>query len=220
MNDLMTKHSQGPGGSRSEPEGASPVPSRVPTVPIDPMFLDRWSPRAFAPEPVSKEALASLFEAARWAPSCYNEQPWLFLYASKEEDLDVFRSLLTPKNRVWAEGAPVLAIVLARRAFEKNGKPNRWAAFDAGAAWMSLALQARRLGLYTHAMAGFDEERAYEALGAPKERYEAMAAIAIGRRGDPPQLPEDLARRETPSLRKPLAEVAIEGRYPAPAPGA
>ncbi len=188
---------------------------RTPEVEVNGMFLDRWSPRAFLADPLSQEQLKSLFEAARWAPSCYNEQPWLFLYAVTSEDRERFASVLVEKNQLWASKAPLLMFVLARRDFSKTGKPNRHAVFDAGSAWMSLALQARKLGLYAHAMAGFHQEKAYEVLGVPKEAYHVMAAIAVGRRGDPSQLPEDLAEREFPSPRRPLAEVAFEGYFPA-----
>jgi nitroreductase len=187
---------------------------RVPEVEVDAMFLDRWSPRAFSSEPVGEQELAALFEAARWAPSCYNEQPWLFLYGRGGDDLERFRSLLVEGNRTWAESAPVLGVVFAKRHFDRNGKPNRHFAFDTGAAWMSLALQARKLGLYTHAMGGFDEDRSYEVLGVPKQKYEAMVAIAIGRRADAARLPDQLARMENPSDRKPLTEIAVEGRFP------
>jgi nitroreductase len=193
------------------PESKKP---RVPEARVDPLFIDRWSPRAFSSEPVPPETLASLFEAARWAPSCYGEQPWLFLYATQPPDLERFRSLLVDGNRVWADRAPVLAFVFARRLFARNNKPNRWCQFDAGAAWMSLALQARMLGLYTHGMGGFHEERVYEALNVPREKYEAMAGIAIGRIGDPSILPADLAGIEKPNSRKPLAQVAVEGKLP------
>jgi len=180
---------------------------------VDPMFPERWSPRAFSPDPIPDETLRSLFEAARWAPSCFNEQPWLFLYAAKPADLEAFRQILTERNRLWASKAPVLAFVFARRSFAKNGKPNRWASFDTGAAWMSLALEARRLGLDTHGMGGYDEEKAYELTGVPKSEYEVIAAIAIGRRGDPSTLPPDMAEQEKPNQRKPLASVAIEGAF-------
>jgi nitroreductase len=180
---------------------------------VDNQFPERWSPRAFSTETISDEMLVSLFEAARWAPSCANEQPWLFLYAVSEEDRNVFLNLLAPGNRRWAGQAPVLLFLLARRTFAKGGEPNRHHGFDAGAAWMSLALQARKMDLHTHAMAGFDEEKAYEVLGVPKEEYEIMAAIALGKVGERSDLPEDLARREFPSDRKPLHEVARRGPF-------
>lgn len=186
---------------------------RIPEAPVDPMFLERWSPRAFSPEPIPRETLRSLFEAARWAPSCYGEQPWLFLYADTPDDLALYRTLLVDGNRVWADRAPVLAFAFARLKFARNGKPNRWAQFDTGAAWMSLALQARRMGLYTHGMGGIHAEQIYDALGVPREDYEVMCGIAIGRVADPSILPADLAAIERPNSRKPLAEVAIPGRF-------
>lgn len=188
-----------------------PKNERQAGAPIDPEFLDRWSPRAFSSEPLTEAEVTSLFEAARWAPSSANEQPWLFVYATREEDLQRFRPLLVDANRVWADRAPLLAVVFARRTFRRNGAPNPWAAFDAGAAWMSLALQARKLGLYSHGMGGFHKDRAYEVLGVPQDEYEALAALAVGRYGDVGQLPEALREREKPSDRKPLEEVAHQG---------
>ncbi|MDD5708685.1 MAG: nitroreductase family protein, partial [Kiritimatiellae bacterium] len=124
------------------------------------MFVDRWSPRAYLPEPIPEHQIRMLFEAARWAPSCFNEQPWLFVYATSEADRSRFAAALVEKNRAWAGIAPLLIFVLARRNFRQSGKQNRHAAFDSGAAWMSLALQARKLGLYAHGMAGFDINKA------------------------------------------------------------
>ncbi len=181
--------------------------ARVAEAPVDPMFLDRWSPRAFADKPVSTSLLRSLFEAARWAPSSSNEQPWLYVFASTAADRDKFVEALVESNRRWARSAPVLIFLFARRN-GKSGKPNKWAGFDAGASWMSLAFEARKLGLYTHAMAGFEEKLAYERAAISAEDYEAMAAIAVGYAGDAETLPPDLKARESPSNRKPLAEVA------------
>ncbi|MCU0723732.1 MAG: nitroreductase family protein [Planctomycetes bacterium] len=141
-------------------EGPSP---RAPEASVDPMFPDRWSPRSFLPDPLPPEDLRSLLEAARWAPSCFNEQPWLFLWAATAEDRGRFAAALSERNRAWASRAPLLMFLAVRTAFARNGKPNRHAAFDGGAAWMSLALQARRLGYFAHAMAGFDAARAREA---------------------------------------------------------
>lgn len=186
---------------------------RTPEWDIDPMFVDRWSPRAYRPEAIPKHQIRSLFEAARWAPSCFNEQPWIFCYAASAEDRKRFAEALVEKNRQWAAAAPLLIFVAARRTFTRNGKPNRHAAFDAGAAWMSLALQARKFALHAHAMAGFDQERAHEILDLPKDRFEIMAAIAVGRRGDAAELPEDLARAERPSERREGDEIAFEGHY-------
>mgnify|MGYP001564525252 CR=1 FL=1 len=178
---------------------------------INEQFRDRWSPRAFSSQPLSESEISSLFEAARWAPSCYNEQPWFFVFASKEEELEKMRTVLLDGNRRWADRAPFLALLFAKKTFAQGGKKNKWAAFDCGAAWMSLALQARHLGLYAHAMAGFSAERAYEVLSVDKEKYRAMAAIAVGHYGDPTGLPEDLQGQEKPNERKALAEVAKAG---------
>lgn len=180
---------------------------RTTTLPVDPQFPERWSPRSFRPEPLGATEIETLFEAARWAPSAANEQPWLFVYASTESGLARLRPLIEPGNREWADRAPLLAVLFARR---RNGKgvENRWSAFDAGAAWMSLALQARKQGLFAHAMGGFLEEPSYAALGVDRSDWQALVAIAVGRQGERSQLSERLAAREAPNGRKPLAEIA------------
>jgi len=188
---------------------------RVPSTEVDAAFPDRWSPRSFSSEPLPEGTLATLLEAARWSPSCFNEQPWRFLWAEQPEDRARFVSLLSPKNRVWAERAPLMLFLVARRSFTESGAENRWACFDVGAAWMALALQARKLGLHAHAMAGFSRERAQAELGVPEGLYDVVAAIAVGRRADPLLLPEDQAARETPGPRRPAVELAFEGRWPA-----
>ncbi len=182
--------------------------NRQPLIEVDPMFPQRWSPRAFSPEPIPEEALQILFEAARWAPSCYNEQPWLFLYASKEKEKAQFLKILVDQNQTWAKNAPVLAFLFARRNFSRNNKANLWAAFDCGAAWMSLALQARTMGLYAHGMAGYHHDMAYDLLNMSKEEYEVICAIAIGSYGDIKDVPSSVAAMEKPNDRKPLEEVA------------
>ena len=186
---------------------------RTPAVPIDDMFLQRWSPRAFSAEALTAEEVASLFEAARWSPSCFNDQPWLFVYGTKTEDHARIACLLVDANRVWAEKAPLLGVVFARKTFGNNGKPNRWGPFDSGAAAFALNLEAHRRGLVTHFMGGFDEAASYTALGVPQDQYDAMAAFAVGHRGDPGTLSSELRDREAPSGRKDPAEVAVEGRY-------
>ncbi len=187
---------------------AKPPNPRAPDWDIDSMFTDRWSPRALAPEPLSDREVQTLFEAARWAPSCFNEQPWLFVYATAPEERRRLVACLAPKNQAWAGQAPLVMFLLARRTFQKGGKENRHAPYDAGAAWMALALQARKLGLYAHAMAGFNQEKAHDVLGASKEEYHVMAAVAVGRKTDDAGLPEDLRAMESPNSRKPHAEVA------------
>lgn len=189
-----------------------PLPNpRVPETDVDSQFTDRWSPRAFRSDPLSEEQLASLFEAARWAPSCFNEQPWLFLYATGPSDRERFLTALVEKNRLWACRAPLLMFVLARRNFAYNGQPNRHAPFDAGAAWVSLALQARKLGLYAHAMAGFSRGKAYQILNIDENEFDIMAAVAVGYRSEPDGLPEEMREGESPNARKPSAEVARQG---------
>jgi len=186
--------------------------ARAPEAGADRLFIDRWSPRAFRPDPLTQDEIASLFEAARWAPSSSNTQPWLFLYATDGPERDVFNSILNEGNRKWATSAPLLIYVIARRRRE-DGAPMRTAQFDTGAAWMSLALQARMLGLYAHAMGGIDLVVAYEKLRVPKDNYEVICAVAAGRRGDVIDLPEEQRDREFPKGRKPLGEVAREGFF-------
>ena len=187
------------------------INERIPETEVDAIFTDRWSPRAFTDEPITAEQTAALFEAARWAPSCYNEQPWHFRYAVSQSDRELFAEALVEKNREWAQHAPMLLFVLCRKNFVQTGKPNRHAVFDAGAAWMSLALQARRLGLYAHGMAGFSVEKAAEVMNVSLDEYEIMAAVAVGRRGAPSALSDEMAAVEKPNSRKLLADVAGEG---------
>ena len=188
--------------------------SRIPAHEVDAVFIDRWSPRAFLDKELSDEQVSSLFEAARWAPSCFNDQPWHFRYARSQADRELFAGPLVEKNRLWATKAPLLVYVCARQNFANSSKPNRHGSFDAGAAWMSLALQARRLGLYAHAMAGFDVKKAHEVLKLSEEKYDVMAAIAVGYRGSSSLLNLDMAAMEEPNGRKSYYDVAGEGAYP------
>jgi nitroreductase len=166
----------------------------------------RWSPRAFADRPVEPAKLHTLFEAARWAPSCYNEQPWSFLVATKEQQTaydEIFASLV-PGNQAWAGTAPVLAISVAKRHFEKNGKPNPHYWHDVGLAMGNLCLQATDLGLFVHQMMGFSADRVRQSFSVP-EGHEPVAAIAIGYAGDPAMLPDGLREREVaPRERRPM----------------
>lgn len=189
------------------------VNGRTPEAEVNPIFLERWSPRAFSSKSIEDEKMHIIFEAARWAPSCFNEQPWKFLVAKDQQNLEVFRSILASKNQIWANKAPVLMFALAKKNFAYNGKPNTWAEFDTGAAWMSMALQARELGIYTHGMAGFDAEKAYELLNINRDEFKVIAAIAMGYMGDSKDLPEDIAEREKPSDRKPLGDVRQFGKF-------
>ncbi len=180
---------------------------------INNMFLDRWSPRAFSAKSVSEKTAKTIFEAARWAPSCYNEQPWRFLYALKGEKHELFLSLLVKQNQIWAHKAPLLSFMLAKNKFSLNNKENKWAQFDCGAAWLSAALQANELGLHAHAMAGFKPEKAYEKLEVDPDEYTIVCAIAFGYKEDPDELPPTLQKNEFPSSRKELSELIKEGRF-------
>ena len=177
---------------------------------LESMFIERWSPRALSSEPISEEDIYALFEAARWSPSCYNEQPWRFVYAHQDQDIKQFRSVLVEANQVWANNAPLLIFVFGKKHFTANGKPNRWSGFDSGAAWMALALQANQLGLYTHAMGGFDANKAYDVTGMDASEYDVICAVAVGKLGEPKALPEGLKEREIKSARKSINEIAFE----------
>ncbi|MGZ8286594.1 MAG: nitroreductase family protein [Allosphingosinicella sp.] len=186
--------------------------------PIDPLFLERWSPRAYDSSEMPEEDLLALFEAARWAPSAFNSQPWRFLYARRgEADWERFLGLLIPWNQAWARSASALVYILSDTlpATDKAGEPapSRTHSYDAGAAWMGFALQATRLGYQAHGMSGVDFERVREALRVP-ERYRIEAAAVVGRLGDPATLSEKLRAREVPSGRKPVEEFAFRGGWP------
>ena len=189
------------------------TPSRVPEAAIDPIFVERWSSRALSDRPISDELRRSLFEAARWAPSASNSQPWLFVYASEEAELARARLLLRDSNRRWAGRAPLLIFVFARKIHAETRQPLRTGAFDTGAAWLSLALQAERLGLKTRAMGGILHELTYEAFDVPPDEFESQAAIAVGFPTSASELPADLAAKEAPTGRKLQREFAFAGRY-------
>jgi nitroreductase len=192
---------------------------RQPDHAIDLLFLDRWSPRAFDGSDVPDEDLAAMFEAARWAPSAFNSQPWRFCYAKRgDEDWERFLSLLIPWNQSWAQSASVLVYIVSDSlpfTDKETGAPatSHTHSFDTGAAWVSLALQATRMGYLAHGMSGIQYELARAELGLP-ERYRLEAACAIGRLGDPAQLDEKMRSREHPSGRKPQAEFAFRGGFP------
>jgi len=193
--------------------------SRTADYAIDPLFLERWSPRAFTPEIISEADLLKLFEAARWAPSSYNSQPWRFIYARRgTAHWDKLLGLLNEFNQSWAKGAAALAIVVSKETMAVPGQdkeiPSHSHSFDAGAAWAMLALQATRLGWQAHGMVGFDIPRAASELKVPAG-YRVEAAIAIGKPGDKSQLPEGLRARETPSPRHPVSATAFEGTFSA-----
>jgi nitroreductase len=183
--------------------------------PIHELLRDRWSPRAFADRPIEPEKLGSLLEAARWAPSSFNDQPWAFLVAVREnaEEFARMLSVLLAGNAVWARKASALILSAARVNFEHNGRANRHAFHDVGLATANLLTQATALGLVGHAMAGFDVQMARELFAIP-EGWEPVAAMALGYPGEAESLPERLREREfAPRSRKPLEEFVFTGRW-------
>ena len=185
--------------------------------PIAEVFLNRWSPRAFTGEDIPEATLLTIIEAARWAPSAYNMQPWRFIYARRgTAHWDRLFGTLHEFNQTWACNASALIIVLSKTTGLPPGQtvpvPNGTHSFDAGAAWAALALQATLSGWQAHGMAGVDKVKAVADLAVPAD-YVVEAAVAIGRVGDKAVLPEFLQARETPSQRMPLREIAMEGRF-------
>lgn len=178
------------------------------------LFLKRWSPRAMTGEAVPQATLLRLFEAARWAPSTYNEQEWRFLYAHRDTDhWPTFFNLLMEANQAWCKNAGVLIVALSKKTFTLNGKPNPVHAIDTGMAIENLFLQAASLpDVIAHGMAGFDRGRARVDLQIPDD-YDVQCMIALGRPGDPDQLPEMLREREVPTGRKPVGEFARAGKF-------
>jgi nitroreductase len=185
--------------------------------PIAPLFLERWSPRAFTGEAIERPVLMTIFEAARWAPSSYNSQPWRFVYALRDTPAwETFLGLLVPGNQAWAKQAAVLIVTASKTTMAPRGTdmPSYSHSFDAGAAWQNLALQATQLGWHAHGMVGLDMPRAAAELGIP-DGYRVEMAIAIGRVGDKSTLPEAYQAMEAPNGRDPVASFAFEGKFPA-----
>jgi nitroreductase len=185
------------------------------SFPIEELLKRRWSPRAFSERPVEAEKLLSLWEAARWAASTANQQPWYFIVASKQDAAEHARllSCLRENNQQWASHAPVLMVSVAKLTFDANGQPNRHAFHDVGLAVANLITQATALGLGVHQMAGFYPERVRELYGVP-EGFEPVAGIVLGYPGDPATLPEDLQQRElAPRVRRPLESFVFQGMW-------
>src|SRR5215467_4851638 len=183
--------------------------------PVHELIRNRWSPRAFSERSIPEDVLRSLFEAARWAPSSNNEQPWAYIVATKDDKANFEKILgtLVEFNAGWAKNASTLAIAVSELAFAKSHAPNRNALYDTGAATAFLSVEATAQGLGVHQMAGFDPEKARQAFGIP-EGWEAIAAIAIGYPGDPDSLPPKLKDRElAPRTRKPIREFVMTGSW-------
>lgn len=188
--------------------------------PVQDSIRRRWSPRAFSEKLVSPEVLRSLFEAARWAASSYNDQPWTYFVATRDDEANYSKMLgvLMDRNAAWAKQAPVLALSVARRHFKHNGAVNPVALHDVGAANALLTMEATARGLAVHQMAGFHGDKARETFGIP-EGWEPVSAIAIGYPGDPATLPEQLQKTElAPRTRKPLSEFVMTGHWGHTAP--
>ena len=186
--------------------------------PIHDLLKRRWSPRAFSDQPIEAETLRMLFEAARWAPSSNNEQPWRFIVAKKDSETEWNRFLdcLVEGNRKWAYRAPVLILSVASLNFDEDSAPNRHAFYDTGMAVENLVLQATALGLSAHQMAGFDVEKARADLKIPSG-YEPVAMIAVGYPGDLAFLPDRLRERELqPRSRQPISEWTFSGQWGEP----
>jgi nitroreductase len=187
--------------------------NRQSTYPIDELLLSRVSSRAFSLERLTEEQLMSLFEAARWAPSSYNSQPWRFIYARKgDKEWDILFDALVEFNKSWCKDADTLVLVVSRKFFEMNDKLSRTASFDAGAAWMSLALEAHENNIVAHAMSGFDYDKLQKELSIP-DTYILEAMIAIGKKGSKDHLSSELKAMEKPSERKPLNEIISKGTF-------
>jgi nitroreductase len=183
--------------------------------PVHEFIRNRWSPRAFSDKTLSPETLRSLFEAARWAPSSSNEQPWAFLVATKQDPENHAKTLrtLVEFNQAWAQHAPVLVIAVSEMEFARNNTPNRNAFYDTGAAVAHLTMEATARGLFVHQMAGFDPHKASELFSIPRG-WEPIAVFAIGFPGDPDSLPDKLRERElAPRSRKPISEFVMSGKW-------
>jgi nitroreductase len=188
--------------------------------PIIRILAERWSPYGFADRPVAESDLLSLFEAARWAASSYNEQPWNYLVATRENPKEFARllSCLVEANQAWAKAAPVLVLGVVSLRFAKNDKDNRAAVHDLGLAAGNLSIEATARGLSVHQMIGILPDQAREAYQIP-EHYEAWTAMAIGYKADPATLPDALKERDlTPRQRKPLNEFVFTGLWKRPSP--
>jgi len=181
--------------------------------PIEPLLLDRWSPRAMSGGEIAEKELMQLFEAARWAPSSFNAQQWRAVYARRgTEYWSAFFDLLVEGNKSWAKNAAVLVLFISRKTFDHDGEPSRTHSYDTGAAWENFALQGWRQGLVVHGMEGFDYERARVELRIPEE-FQVEAMAAVGKPASKEVLPEKLQKRESPNDRRKLTQSICEGPF-------
>lgn len=189
-------------------------------APIHDIIANRWSPRAYdANKALSQKQIISLLEAARWAPSCFGDEPWRFVVWDKNQDETAWEKAydcIVPGNQTWAKDAPVLILICADTLFSHNQKPNRWANYDTGAAAVSLCLQATSMGLVTHQMGGFDGEKTHAAFGIP-EQIEMMSMLAVGYAADADTLSDEFKERAlAPRKRRPLGELFYDGVWNQP----
>lgn len=186
---------------------------RQANYPIVPLILHRHSPRAFTGDSISDQELMTMFEAARWAPSSYNSQPWRFVYAKRgTKQWQAFYDNLSDFNKAWTKHASALVFVVAKLTYDFNHQPSPTGIYDTGAAWENLALQAYSMGWIAHGMSGFDFEQAAEIINIPPD-HKILAMIAIGKLSDTADLPEEMLAGETPNDRRPLAEIALAGTF-------
>lgn len=173
---------------------------------LAPLFTERWSPRAFQAFDIDTEVLTRIMDAARWSPSCFNAQPWR-IYTSSNASFNDFLNLLVEGNQGWAKDTSVIGFIVAQKHFEHNGKPNSYAQFDCGAAWMAMTLQARMEGLYTHGMGGIYADKAAEYLGIDTQAQEVIMGFTIGKLAD---LQGEQLKTEVPNERKALDQIWFE----------
>lgn len=175
-------------------------------VDVDPIFVERWSPRAFQQHVIDEATLTRIMEAARWSPSCFNAQPWR-LYTSTKATFDEYLNLLVEGNQAWAKDTSVIGFMVAERHFEHNGKPNAYAEFDCGAAWMALTLQARKEGLYTHGMGGILKPEVADYFKLDPAQHEVVMGFTIGKLADLSNLSDEKRSQEVPNSRKSLDDI-------------
>lgn len=180
--------------------------ARANTTGVDELFIQRWSPRAFQKSVIEQSTMERIMDAARWSPSCFNAQPWR-IYTSTQSTFDDFLGLLVEANQAWAKDNAVIGFMVAEKNFEHNGKPNSFSAFDCGAAWMSLTLQARKEGLYTHGMGGIKTDEVAEYLDIDTSKADVLMGFTIGKLADLETLNQEQRVNEVPNSRKDLASI-------------
>jgi nitroreductase len=188
--------------------------------PIHDIIANRWSGRAYdASKPVSKEQIISLLEAARWAPSCFGDEPWRYVVCNKTDNMQAWQAAfdcLVPGNQGWAVNAPVLLLICADTVFRANGKPNKWAPYDTGAATENLCLQAAASGLMAHQMGGFDADKARASFKVP-ERFQILPMVTVGYQAPVESLSDEVKERELATRnRQPLGELFFDGAWEKP----